>query len=104
MELSAGTSAESLDTASPRGFVDNASFEVARLSEAYDSLEAIIVKFDQEEDITPGAIALRASSARAKKPMSDARERMAIAVENHSSFVTARIPTSWHLGAANGRE
>ena len=78
MELPAVTSTEFPDVAALRGFADNASLEVARLSEAYDSLKAIIVKFEQEEDVTLGAIALTASFTRAEKRMSGARERLAI--------------------------
>ena len=73
------------------------------MSEAYDIMEALIIKFDKVENINPRAIALRTAFTRAEKRLSDARARLAIAVENHTSFVTASIAASRPLGAADGK-
>ena len=102
-ELPAGTFAEPPNAAYLRGFAENESAEVAKLSEAYDIMEALIIKFDKVENINPRAIALRTAFTRAEKRLSDARARLAIAVENHTSFVTASIAASRPLGAADGK-
>ncbi len=52
IKLPAGTYAEFPNATYLRGIAENASMEVAKWSEAYDSLEALIIKFDKEENVT----------------------------------------------------
>ena len=104
MELPVGNFAESYYAATLWGFADKTSKEVVRLTEVYESMEGIIVAtFDCKEDVSPKAASARAAFARAEQHMSAARERLAIAVDNHSSFVIARIVRSRPLGVADER-
>ena len=64
-------------------------------------MEETVRVFDVEEDFSPGAMAARTAIIRAKKHLAYARERLAPALEAHSSFYNARVAASRRLGAAD---
>ncbi len=101
MELPASPSSESPDVAALRGFAEQASASVEKALEVLDSFEGIVRSFNAEEDFLVEAMATKNAIVRAEQRLIEARERLAIALDAHSSFLNARVAATMRIRAAD---
>ncbi len=103
MELSAGSSAESIDVAALRGFAQKASDVDDKAQVEFDILDAIVRVYDEQKNYGAGAIAAKIALMRAEHRLMVAQERYVVALDTHSRFVSARVEASARSGHVDKR-